>query len=65
MPTVVGQELGLPLKKAVWEVDGRKEFGKSAGSILDGGADRHPSAIWIGRTGMGIKDNEDVPGGKS
>jgi len=35
VPAVVGQELCLPLKRTLWKVNGRKEFGEPTSSALD------------------------------
>jgi hypothetical protein len=65
VPAVIGQELCLPLKETVRKVDGGEEFGKPTCSALDGGVDRHPGTVWIGRTRVRVKDDEDVPGPNS
>ena len=65
VPTVIAQKLSLPLKETVPKVDGRKEFGKSAGSAFDRGADHHPRAIGIGWTRVRVENDEDSSAPKS
>jgi hypothetical protein len=61
VPAVVGQELRLPLKETVREVDGRKKLCKPTGSALDGSADYHPGTIGVRWTWVRVEYDKNVP----